>query len=251
MQFIGIIPARYDSTRFPGKPLAMINGISMIERVYKQALKAKVLTDVYVATDDQRIEKHVIGFGGKVIMTSPLHQTGTERCFEAAGKLQAATGLKSSDVIINIQGDEPYIDPLQIAEVAACFKNEQVEIATLVKKITDQLDLFNPNVVKCMVTNNNKAIYFSRQAVPHIRNKTEKDWLSAASFYKHIGIYAYRYAMLEKIVKLEQSPLEISESLEQLRWIQNEIPVYVGFTDIESSAVDVPEDIKKFINYID
>jgi 3-deoxy-manno-octulosonate cytidylyltransferase (CMP-KDO synthetase) len=183
MQFIGIIPARYDSTRFPGKPLAMINGISMIERVYKQALKAKVLTDVYVATDDQRIEKHVIGFGGKVIMTSPLHQTG---------KLQAATGLKSSDVIINIQGDEPYIDPLQIAEVAACFKNEQVEIATLVKKITDQLDLFNPNVVKCMVTNNNKAIYFSRQAVPHIRNKTEKDWLSAASFYKPIAMLCWK-----------------------------------------------------------
>jgi 3-deoxy-manno-octulosonate cytidylyltransferase (CMP-KDO synthetase) len=246
MQFIGIIPARYSSSRFPGKPLALINGKTMIQRVFEQVKKTDVLSDVFVATDDNRIEKHIKDFGGKVVMTSMDHKSGTDRCFEAAFHVKSDLNIKENDVIINIQGDEPYINPLQIKQVVDCFQNEEVRIATLIKKINNKDDLFNPNVVKCIISDKKKAIYFSRQAIPYIRNKPPEEWIKIQPFYKHIGIYAYCYSMLENIVKLKQSSLEISESLEQLRWIQNDIPVYTEFTNFESIAVDTPEDIDKF-----
>lgn len=246
MKFTGIIPARYSSTRFPGKPLAMIKGKTMIRRVYEQAQKAEVLSDVVVATDDERIEKHIKEFGGKVIMTSQNHKSGTDRCFEAASILKPQLGIKDDDVIINIQGDEPFIDPIQINQLANCFWNKYIKIATLVKKINDFDELFNPNVVKCIVSANKKALYFSRQTIPFIRNKPQADWLKVHEFYKHIGIYAYHFSTLDTIVKLEQTSFEKAESLEQLRWIQNNIDVYVEFTECESIAVDTPEDINKF-----
>jgi 3-deoxy-manno-octulosonate cytidylyltransferase (CMP-KDO synthetase) len=246
MQFIGIIPARFSSTRFPGKPLALINGKTMIQRVYEQVTKTDVLTDVFVATDDKRIEEHIKNFGGKVVMTSSDHRSGTDRCFEAAYHVKYDLNIKENDVIVNIQGDEPYINPLQIKQVVDCFKNKEVKIATLIKKIDNKDDLFNPNVVKCIISDNNRAIYFSRQTIPYLRNKSPEDWIKIQPYYKHIGIYAYSYNMLETIIKLKQTSLEIAESLEQLRWIQNDIPVYIEFTNFESIAVDTPEDIDKF-----
>ncbi len=245
MQFIGVIPARYNSTRFPGKPLVLINGKTMIQRVYEQALNANVLSNVVVATDDERIEKHVKDFGGKVVFTSPDHKSGTDRCFEAATILKSDIGIEDSDVIINIQGDEPYIDPIQIKQIVNCFQNKEVRIATLIKKISDVNELFNINVVKCIISAKQNAIYFSRHPIPFIRNKSQEEWINYYTFYKHIGIYAYYYHVLENIVKLEQTSLEIAESLEQLRWIQNDISVYAEFAEYESIAIDTPDDIKK------
>jgi 3-deoxy-manno-octulosonate cytidylyltransferase (CMP-KDO synthetase) len=246
MQFIGIIPARYSSTRFPGKPLAMINGKSMIQRVYEQALKAKVLSDIIVATDDNRIEKHIKDFGGKVVHTSLNHKSGTERCYEAANNIKSDVGIKENDVIVNIQGDEPYINPGQIEQVVNSFQNKEVRIATLIKKIDNAKDLLNANVVKCIISDTQNAIYFSRQPIPFIRNKPPEEWVKLHTFYKHIGIYAYYYSTLKIIVTLEQTSLEIAEALEQLRWIQNDIPIYAEFTEFESIAVDTPDDINKF-----
>jgi 3-deoxy-manno-octulosonate cytidylyltransferase (CMP-KDO synthetase) len=245
MQFIGVIPARYNSTRFPGKPLVLINGKTMIQRVYEQVLNANVLSNVVVATDDERIEKHVKDFGGKVVLTSPDHKSGTDRCFEAVTILKSEIGIEGSDVIINIQGDEPYIDPVQIKQIVNCFQNKEVRIATLIKKISDVNELFNNNVVKCIISAKQNAIYFSRHPIPFMRNKSQEEWINYYTFFKHIGIYAYYCNVLEKIVKLEQTSLEIAESLEQLRWIQNDIPVYAEFTEFESIAIDTPEDIKK------
>jgi len=246
MRFIGIIPARYSSSRFPGKPLALINGKTMIQRVYEQVIKTEILTDVIIATDDQRIENHIKDFGGKVVLTSTEHKSGTDRCFEAACKLKPIADIKEDDVIINIQGDEPYINPNQITQVINCFKNKEVRIATLIKKINNEDELFNPNVVKCITSNNQKAIYFSRNPIPYIRNKPIKEWLNVHTFYKHIGIYAYYFSMLKTIVKLEQTSLEIAESLEQLRWLENDLSIYTEITNFESIAVDTPEDIDKF-----
>jgi len=246
MQYFGIIPSRYNSSRFPGKPLALINGKSLIQRVYEQAVKADTLSGVYVATDDSRIEKHVKDFGGNVIMTSSDHQSGTDRCFEAASVLENHWNIDKGDVIINIQGDEPYINPLQINQLAGCFSNPQVTIATLVKKINTDEELFNPNIVKCVISANNNAIYFSRQAIPFIRNENTTNWLKACTFYKHIGIYAYKFFQLAKIINIRPSALELAESLEQLRWIENGLSVYTDYTEFETTAVDTPEDINKF-----
>ena len=246
MRFIGIIPARFSSSRFPGKPLASINGKTMIQRVYEQVIKTEALTDVVIATDDQRIENHIKDFGGKVVLTSTEHKSGTDRCFEAACIIKSTADIKEDDVIINIQGDEPYINPIQIAQVINCFKNKEVRIATLIKKINNEDELFNPNVVKCITSNKQKAIYFSRHPIPYIRNKPTNEWLNVHTFYKHIGIYAYYFSMLETIVKLEQTSLEIAESLEQLRWIENNFSIYTELTEYESFAVDTPKDINKF-----
>jgi len=211
MRFIGIIPARFSSSRFPGKPLASINGKTMIQRVYEQVIKTESLTDVVIATDDQRIENHIKDFGGKVVLTSTEHKSGTDRCFEAACIIKSTADIKEDDVIIN---------------------NED--------------ELFNPNVVKCITSNKQKAIYFSRHPIPYIRNKPTNEWLNVHTFYKHIGIYAYYFSMLETIVKLEQTSLEIAESLEQLRWIENSLSIYTELTEYESFAVDTPKDINKF-----
>ncbi len=245
MKIIGIIPARYASTRFPGKPLVDIAGKSMIQRVYEQAKKSQRLSGVLVATDDVRIEQHVKDFGGDVVMTSDRHQSGTDRCFEAITN----SGLKA-DVIINIQGDEPFIHPSQINEIASCFDHPHVQLATLVKKIMTNDDLLNPNIPKVILNKEKEAIYFSRQTIPHIRGKKEGEWLAGYTFYKHIGIYAYQTKILAQITALRPSSLEMAEGLEQLRWIENGYKIKVEVTDYESVAVDVPDDLKKLTKFL-
>lgn len=240
MNIIGIIPSRYESSRFPGKPLVDIGGKSMIQRVYEQAQQTQSLTDVFVATDDQRIYDHVVAFGGKAVMTSTKHQTGTDRCKEAYQK-----AFPTADYIINIQGDEPFIQPKQIDVLATCLTEEKVEIATLIKKIEDEETLFNVNTPKVVITENKFARYFSRQTIPYLRNIEQKDWLDSHTFYKHIGIYAYRVDVLNKITQLEASSLEKAESLEQLRWLENGYQIKVAETDFETIGIDTPEDLKK------
>jgi 3-deoxy-manno-octulosonate cytidylyltransferase (CMP-KDO synthetase) len=245
-RIIGIIPARWGSTRFPGKPLAVINGKPMIQRVYEQVVKSLRLNELVIATDDERIILAVNGFGGKAILTGNHHRSGTERCAEVIEKFEAKGA--HFDIAINVQGDEPYINPKQIDQLASCFADEQVDIATLIKKIDTQKDLFNPNVVKVIHNNKGDAIYFSREAIPHLRNHERKDWLHQHSFFKHIGIYAYRVTILKELVELVESDLELAESLEQLRWIGNEFNITVRETEFESIAIDTPEDLLKILN---
>jgi len=245
MKIIGIIPARYASTRFPGKPLVDIGGKSMIQRVYEQAKKSRSLSDVIVATDDVRIEEHVKSFSGNVIMTSDLHQSGTDRCFEAIKKYSP-----SADIVINIQGDEPFIHPEQIDLIASCFEDEKAQIATLVKKINADSELFNVNTPKVILNKDQEAVYFSRQPIPFIRGKETAEWLKEYRFYKHIGIYAYRTNILAEITALEQSSLELAEALEQLRWIENGYKIKVKITDFESIAIDTPDDLKKLAEFL-
>ena len=240
MKILGIIPARYASTRFPGKPLADVNGKHMIQRVYEQAKKCKLLTEVVVATDDKRIENAVKKFGGKSIMTSVKHESGTDRCFEAMTKLG-----KKFDAVINIQGDEPFIHPEQISLVAKCFKDKKVQLATLVMKLTSIHELTNHNTIKVIVSKKKEAIYFSRTAIPYYRGEDFTEWLKLHTYYKHVGIYGYRSDILTEITKLERSPLEIAESLEQLRWLENGYKIAVEYTDLESHSIDTPEDLQK------
>jgi len=237
MHILGIIPARYASSRFPGKPLVDIGGKTMIQRVYEQAKKCEHLTEVIVATDDERIYDHVVNFGGVAIMTGANHQSGTDRCAEvAAAYLQY-------QVVINIQGDEPYIDPGQISKLAVCFNSPDVQIATLVKRVKDVQELHNPNTPKVIVTKLNEAAYFSRSAIPHIRGEEGKNWLEFYPYFKHIGIYGYRSDVLQEITRLPVSSLEKAEALEQLRWIENGYRIKVAETDLETYAVDTPEDL--------
>ena len=243
MNIIGIIPARYASTRFPGKPLTMINGKSMIQRVYEQVKLSKQISKIIVATDDKRIAEHVESFGGNVCMTSENHNSGTERCFEVVKTIKDI----HFDVVINIQGDEPYINPSQIDLLASGFTKKEVEIATLIKKIHQNEELLSPNVVKVITDTSKSAIYFSRSPIPYMRGFMQDQWLSKADYYKHIGIYAYQTAILEKIVSLPISNLERTESLEQLRWIENGFKIHTELTEFESIAVDTPEDLKKLI----
>jgi 3-deoxy-manno-octulosonate cytidylyltransferase (CMP-KDO synthetase) len=246
---IGIIPARYASTRFPGKPLAMISGKTMIQRVYEQAKKSGCLAGVIVATDDQRIFDHVTGFGGIALMTSPLHRSGTDRCQEAVQIMQDATGTDlSSNIVINIQGDEPFLDAGQIDQLAALFDRPEVNIATLAHRITRFEELENPNIVKVVFNTQKRVLLFTRSAVPYQRNVPVKEWMARHSYYKHIGIYGFRMAVLQQITSLPASPLETTESLEQLRWIENGYDIYVDITDIESVAIDTPEDLLKLSN---
>ncbi|MEI6748168.1 MAG: 3-deoxy-manno-octulosonate cytidylyltransferase [Bacteroidota bacterium] len=248
LRAIGIIPARYDSTRFPGKPLALINGISMIQRVYEQAKKCTGLVKVYVATDDVRIEDHVNAFGGNVIMTSHSHRTGTERVSEVVEKLQLHDPGHSWDVVINIQGDEPYIDPAQIDALIACFRDKDVQIATLIHQINSLEELIDPNVIKVIIDKTNRALCFSRAALPFMRGAEIKDWLRHHIYFKHIGLYAYRPQVLEIISRLKPSPIEIAESLEQMRWIENGFFIHTDLTNTDSISVDTPEDLLKLTN---
>ncbi len=246
MKFIGIIPARYGSSRFPGKPLADMAGKPMIQMVYEQVKKA--IDEVWVATDDERILKVVEGFGGKAVLTSPDHKSGTDRCNEAFSKI--GNGF---DVVINIQGDEPFIQPQQIETLKSCFDSKETELATLVKpfKKEDGFEvLFNPNSPKVVVNKNSEAIYFSRSIIPYIRDAHHTEWLDKHIFYKHIGMYAYRADVLKKITLLPQSNLELAESLEQLRWIENGYKIKVGLTDIETIGIDTPEDMEKAIKLL-
>lgn len=239
MKTLGIIPARYASTRFPGKPLVDIAGKSMIQRVYEQAEKCSQLSEVVVATDDERIFEHVLGFGGKAVMTSSAHQSGTDRCAEVAEK------HPEYDVIINIQGDEPYIDPEQISKLIGCFNDADTQLATLIKKVANEQELHNTSSPKVIVNKNSEAIYFSRSPLPHIRGQEPQNWLQHFTYFKHIGIYGYRADILKQITKLPVSPLEKAESLEQLRWVENGYKIKVAETEIETVAIDTPDDLKR------
>jgi 3-deoxy-manno-octulosonate cytidylyltransferase (CMP-KDO synthetase) len=239
MQTLGIIPARYASTRFPGKPLVDIAGKSMIQRVYEQAKKCAQLSKVIVATDDDRIFEHVLNFGGKAVMTSSAHQSGTDRCAEVTEK------HPEYEMIINIQGDEPYIDPGQISKLIGCFNDADTQLATLIKKVSNEQELYNTNSPKVIINKNSEAIYFSRSPLPHIRGQELENWLQHFTYFKHIGIYGYRADILKQITKLPVSPLEKAESLEQLRWIENGYKIKVAETEIETIAIDTPEDLKK------
>jgi 3-deoxy-manno-octulosonate cytidylyltransferase (CMP-KDO synthetase) len=241
-QFTGIIPARYASSRFPGKPLVMIGNKPMIQRVYEQARKA--IGMVWVATDDKRIFNAVSDFGGKAVMTSSDHQSGTDRCAEAVQKIRIETG-KEIDIVINIQGDEPFIKPEQITLLMNCFVDETIELATLIRKVEPGEDLFNPNHPKVILNTNGDAIYFSRTVIPYIRDAEKSDWLKKHDFYKHIGLYAYRTETLKRITILPRSPLEIAESLEQNRWIENGLRIRTALTKWESVSIDTPDDLEK------
>jgi 3-deoxy-manno-octulosonate cytidylyltransferase (CMP-KDO synthetase) len=241
LSFVGIIPARFASTRFPGKPLADIGGKTMIQRVYEQA--SKVLDKVYVATDDKRIYKCVTDFGGKALMTSTEAKSGTDRCYEAVIQLQ-----ENFDAVINIQGDEPFIQPEEILTLQQCFEDEQTQIATLAKIVpeTENYDYIqNPNRPKIVLNKNHEALYFSRQVIPYQRNAATEHWISNHHYYVHVGIYAYRTEILKELCSLPISSLEKAESLEQLRWLENGYRIKVGFTTAESYGIDTPEDLEK------
>ncbi|MGN0309554.1 MAG: 3-deoxy-manno-octulosonate cytidylyltransferase [Bacteroides sp.] len=249
MKFLGIIPARYASTRFPAKPLAMLGGKTVIERVYTQVLGQ--VDDAYVATDDDRIRQAVEAFGGKVVMTSPLHKSGTDRCREAADIVGG-----DFDVVINIQGDEPFIQPSQLQAIKACFDEPGTQIATLVKPFTpaDGWEaLQNPNSPKVVVNQRMEALYFSRSVIPYCRGKEQGEWLSNHTYYKHIGLYAYTLPTLQAITRLPQSSLELAESLEQLRWLENGYTIRVGISQVETIGIDTPEDLQRaelFLNQL-
>jgi 3-deoxy-manno-octulosonate cytidylyltransferase (CMP-KDO synthetase) len=241
MKFIGIIPARYASTRFPAKPLALLGGKPVIQRVYEQV--AGVLDEAYVATDDARIEEAVKAFGGKVVMTSVNHKSGTDRCYEAYTKVGAGF-----DVVVNIQGDEPFIQRSQLEAVKACFQDDSAQIATLVKPFTANdgwAALENVNSPKVVVDKEMNALYFSRSIIPFQRNADKADWLKNHTYYKHIGLYAYRAEVLKQITALPQSALELAESLEQLRWLENGYKIKVGLSQVETIGIDTPQDLAR------
>ena len=239
MEFVGIIPARYASTRFPGKPLALLAGKPVIQHVYEQVIG--ILDDVYVATDDERIRDVVKNFGGKVIMTSANHKSGTDRCYEAFTAIE-----EYYDIIVNIQGDEPFIQSSQLNVLKKCFDDPTTQIATLVKPFTSEdpfIALKNINSPKVVINANRNALYFSRSIIPYQRNAEQKDWLKNHTYYKHIGLYAYRSEVLKEITALPQSSLELAESLEQLRWLENGYTIKVGISEIETIGIDTPQDL--------
>jgi len=244
MKFIGIIPARYQSTRFPGKPLAMINNKPMIQWVYENV--ANAVSEAWVATDDVRIIKAVENFGGKAIETLSTHQSGTDRCAEAARTLAKKTNF---DVIINVQGDEPFIQPKQIELLKSCFTND-AEIATLIKRIDTNEELFNPNRPKVVTDKQKNALYFSRSPIPFIRNADNKDWHLKHIFWAHIGMYAYKSDVLQKISKLRHGELEQAESLEQLRWLENGFKIKTAETRHQSIGIDTPEDLRQALQLL-
>ncbi|WP_047444771.1 3-deoxy-manno-octulosonate cytidylyltransferase [Alistipes sp. ZOR0009] len=242
MKFIGIIPARYASTRFPGKPLADIKGKPMVQRVYEQA--SKVLPVVYVATDDERIYNAVKSFGGNAVMTSAEHSSGTDRCSEAVKKAEQERE-EVYDVVVNIQGDEPFIAPEMLLKVMSCFNDAKTDIATLVKPFSADEDIFNPNSPKVVVGATNFALYFSRSAIPYLRGVDQQEWQQKHTFLKHIGLYGYRTKVLHQLTQLPQGNMEVAESLEQLRWLENGYSIKVERTEHQSIGIDTPEDLAK------
>lgn len=246
MKFTAITPARYASTRFPGKPLAVLGGKTVIQRVYEQV--SSVLNEVYVATDDERIFACVNSFGGKAVMTRADHQSGTDRIQEAVEKTSTQT-----DVIINVQGDEPFIQPSQIQTLMQLFDDPSTQIGTLGKYFENIEAVENPNSPKIVMDNRGFALYFSRSVIPYIRGIERQNWFGEYPFLKHLGVYAYRREVLAEVTKLPQSSLEKAESLEQLRWLQNGYRIRVGLTDVETVGIDTPEDLQRaeaFLNQI-
>ena len=238
MKFIAIIPARYASTRFPGKPLAILGGKTVIQRVYEQA--TAVLDEAYVATDDERIYQAVEAFGGKAVMTRTDHKSGTDRLEEAAEKLHT-----DADVIINIQGDEPFIQTSQIKTLMQLFDDPTTQIGTLGKRFENMEAVMNPNSPKIVCDRRGFALYFSRSVIPFVRGKEQNTWMEHYPFLKHLGIYAYRRETLHEVTQLAQTPLELAESLEQLRWLENGYRIRVGITDVETVGIDTPEDLQR------
>ena len=241
MRYIGLIPARYASTRFPGKPLANLCGKPVIQWVYERVSQA--MDEAYVCTDDERIMKAVEDFGGRAVMTSTEHRSGTDRCYEAYCNVGS-----TADVVVNIQGDEPFIHPSQLDTIRACFEQEETQIATLVKPFTTAdgiAALQNPNSPKVVVDGQMRALYFSRSVIPYLRGVESDEWLSSHTYYKHIGLYAYRASVLREITSLPQGVLEKAESLEQLRWLENGYTIRVGITEIETIGIDTPDDLKR------
>lgn len=241
MKFLAIIPARYASTRFPGKPLALLGGKPVIQRVYEQV--AGALDDAVVATDDERIYEAVLAFGGRAVMTSSDHRSGTDRCWEAYCKLGTPC-----DVVVNVQGDEPFIRASQLEALKRCFDDPQTDIATLVKPFTEAdglAALENPNSPKVVLDAQSRALYFSRSVIPYLRGVERAEWLARHTFYKHIGLYAFRTDVLRQVTALRQSPLEVAESLEQLRWLENGYRIGVGISEVETIGIDTPEDLEK------
>lgn len=238
MKFVAIIPARYASTRFPGKPLAVLGGKTVIQRVYEQV--SRVLDEAYVATDDERIFQAVEAFGGKAVMTRTDHKSGTDRIQEAATKIGT-----DADVIINVQGDEPFIQPSQIETLMHLFDDPTTQIGTLGKPFESMDAVENPNSPKIVTDNRGFALYFSRSVIPYIRGKERGEWFGEYPFLKHLGIYAYRREVLAEVTRLPQSSLEKAESLEQLRWLQNGYRIRVGLTDVETVGIDTPEDLQR------
>lgn len=238
MKFIAIIPARYASTRFPGKPLAILGGKPVIQRVYEQV--SSVLDEVYVATDDDRIFQAVEAFGGRAVMTSDRHRSGTDRIQEAATTIGT-----DADVVINVQGDEPFIHPSQIEALCRCFDKPTTQIATLGKPFETIEAVKNPNSPKIVVDNQGFALYFSRSVIPFVRGVDEAEWLNRYPFLKHLGLYAYRREVLREVTQLPMSSLEVAESLEQLRWLQNGYRIRVAETNIETVGIDTPDDLER------
>lgn len=246
MNFIGLIPARYASTRFPGKPLAQLCGKPVIQRVYETV--ASCLDEAYVCTDDERILHAVEDFGGRAVMTSTAHRSGTDRCYEAFQKVG-----QGADVVVNIQGDEPFIHPSQLEAVCRCFDDDSTQIATLVKPFMPHdglAALQNPNSPKVVVDSRMRALYFSRSVVPYLRGVEPEQWLSRHTFYKHIGLYAYRSSVLRAITALPPGMLELAESLEQLRWLENGFTIRVGLTDVETIGIDTPADLERAEDFL-
>ena len=241
MKTVGIIPARYGSSRFPGKPLAMIKGKTMIQRVCEQTWKSK-LDDVVVATDDIRIADEVLKFGGKYVMTDPRHQSGTDRCCEALEILE-----EHYDAVINIQGDEPFIDPQHINLLVDMISRDDTQLASLVKRIDDEEELFGSNKVKVVMDKFGNALYFSRNPIPYMRNVAHEKWLQKGCFYQHLGIYAYKAATLRQIATMQPTALELAESLEQLRWLENGLSIRMAIVEAGSLAIDSPADLAKAI----
>lgn len=241
-QFLGIIPARYASTRFPGKPLAQLHNKPMIQWVYESA--QKVFAHLVVATDDERIFKAVADFGGRAVLTSPDHLSGTERCAEACSLYQNQSGVKFSH-IVNIQGDEPLIKTEQLTTLMECVQVQGTGIATLIQALDNQNDLENPNVVKVVVDKSFKALYFSRAPIPYLRGVPPGQWSEEHTYYSHVGLYAFRSEVLEELVKLPPTQLEMAESLEQLRWMEQGFPIQTKITEFPSLGVDTPEDLEK------
>jgi 3-deoxy-manno-octulosonate cytidylyltransferase (CMP-KDO synthetase) len=242
MKILGVIPARYASSRFPGKPLVDIKGKPMVQHVYERAMQAKLLAEVIVATDDKRIYDTVKGFGGKVVMTSESCENGTDRCREVVEK-----HLPEYDVVINIQGDEPYVHPEQIDKLCSLFESEAVTLGTLAKQTHAADDILNPSRVKVVVDKSMDALYFSRSPIPFFRGEEKNEWGNHHTYFKHLGLYGYRKEALLKYNQLKPSELEKAEALEQLKWLENGFKMRVGITEHNSYAIDTPEDLEDLL----